>query len=80
MDNLDCTKINAHSKNSQLVYGRGLSRWKHTLHASPTSPYVGKQLMVLFHTQLLFTTLVYSNLAPKINCMFYSPALEAPGH
>ena len=23
MDNLDCTKINTHFKNSQLVYGRG---------------------------------------------------------
>ena len=23
MDNFDCTKINAHLKNSQLVYGRG---------------------------------------------------------
>ena len=36
MDNFDCTKINAHFKNSQLVWGMGY-KWKHKI-ASPTFP------------------------------------------
>ena len=59
MDNFDCTKINAHFKNSQLVCGMGY-KWKHTLLAPPFPLYAGKQLMALFHVQLLLTYLVFS--------------------
>ena len=49
--------------------------------ASPTSPhYVGEQLTALFHTQPLFSCLVY---VPMLNCIFQlkpSPALKALGH
>ena len=45
--------------------------------ASPTSPpYVGKQLIALFHTQPLFKYLVYSIATPMINCIFYSGTLR----
>jgi len=55
---------------SQLVYGGAHSRVE-TFVASHTSPpYVGKQITALFHTQLLLRSLVYSNAAPMINCVF----------
>ena len=70
MDNLDHTKINAHFKNSQLVYRRAHSRVLAYI-ASPTSPpYVVKQLTALFHTQPLLKYLVYSIEAPMVNCVF----------
>ena len=47
------------SKNSQLVCGMGY-KWKHTLLAPPFPLYAGKQLMALFHVQLLLTYLVFS--------------------
>ena len=68
---LTATIMNAHFKNSQLVYGRGsfTSGSKH--YTSPTSPpYVAKQLTVLFPTQLLCSFLVNANVVPTIYCAF----------
>ena len=75
MDNLDCTKINAHFKKFTACIWEGLiHECKHTLLAyfvSPTSPpYVGKQLTALFHTQPLLKYLVYGIAAPTVNCVF----------
>ena len=80
MDNFDCTKMNAHfKKNSQLVYGGGAHSRVEASITSPTSPpYVAKQLTALFHTQPLFSFLVYCSVVPTIYKP--SPALEAPGH
>ena len=61
---LDCTKINAHF---QICLWEGLiHEWKHALLA----PYVGKQFTALFHTKPLLTSLVYTNVAPTMNCIF----------
>ena len=58
------------SKNSQLVYGRGLSRLLVHI-ASPTSPrYVGIQLTALFHTQALLKCPFYGIAAQTVNCAF----------
>ena len=56
-------------KNSQLVQMEAQI-------ASPTSlSYAGKQLTARFHTQPLLISLIYSNTAPMINCIFQlSPA------
>ena len=48
MDNLDCNKINAHFNH---LFPEGPHSRVEAYIASPTSPpYVGKQLMALFHT------------------------------
>ena len=71
------------SKIHNLSMGGAPSRVEARI-ASPTSPsYVGKQLTALFHTQPLFSFLVYWCVAPTINRVFRlkpSPALESPGH
>ena len=56
MDNLNCTKINAHFKNICSLSMGEAHLW---YIASPNSPsYVGKQVTALFHTQPLLTLLV----------------------
>ena len=56
MDNFDCTKMNAHFKKFTACLREGLiHEWKQALLA----PYVAKQLTALFHTQPLFSFLVY---------------------
>ena len=71
MDNFDCTKMNAHFKKiHSLSTGGAHSRVEASI-TSPTSPpYVAKQLTVLFHTQPLFSFLVYGNIVPTIYCAF----------
>ena len=84
MDNLDCTKINAHFKKIHSLSTGGPHSLPLVHIASPTSPpYVGTQLTALFHTQ------------PPLKCPFYGiaaqtvklrilvkaqPAPQAPGH
>ena len=85
MDSFDCTKMNAPAfkKIHSLSTGGAHSRVQASI-TSPTSPpYVAKQLTALFHTQPLFSFLLYGNVVPTIYCAFWlklSPALEAPGH
>ena len=56
MDNFDCTKMNAHFEKFTACLREGLiHEWKQALLA----PYVAKQLTALFHTQPLFSFLVY---------------------
>ena len=58
MDNFDCTKMNAHFKKFTACLRQG-SFTSESI-TSPTSPpYVAEQLMVLFHTQPLFSFLGY---------------------
>ena len=84
MDNFDCTKMNAHFKKIHSLFTGGAHSRVQASITSPTfPPYVAKQLTALFHTQPLFSFLVYGNVVPTIYCAFYlkpSPALEAPGH
>ena len=50
------------------IFWEGLFQdWKHTLLAPPLPPYVSKQLIALFHTQPLLTSLVYSIAARMVN-------------
>ena len=83
MDNLDCTEINAISKNSQLVYGRGSFTTEQRTLLAPPLPLMSVHNSALFHTQPLLKCLVYGIAPPTVNCAFQlkpSPALQAPGH
>ena len=54
IDNFHCTKMNAHFKYSQLIYGRGsIHEWKQVLLAPPLPLIFAKQLTALFHTTTL---------------------------
>ena len=68
MDNLDCTKINAHFKKFTACLREGLIYDCYCYYiASPTSPpYVGTQLTALFHTQPLLKCLVYGTAAQTV--------------
>ena len=81
IDNFECTKMIAHLKKFTAWLQEGLiHEWKQTI-TSPTSPpYVAKQLTTLFHTQPLFSLLVYCSVVPTIYWLKPSPALEALGH
>ena len=46
-------------KNLQFVYGRGSSGVETYIASATSTPYVSKPLTVLFHTQPLFSSLVY---------------------
>ena len=81
LDNFDCTEMIAHLKKFTACLQEGLiHEWKQSI-TSPTSPpYVAKQLMALFHTQPLFSLLVYCSVVPTIYWLKPSPALETLGH
>ena len=68
MDNFDCTKINAQIHS--LSMGGAHSQVEAYIARPTSSPYAGKQLTVLFHTQPLFTTLVDRCVEPMITCVF----------
>ena len=54
MDNLDCTKINAHFQKCIAYLWKGLiDEWKHKLLAPPLLLMLVKKLMAMFHTQSL---------------------------
>ena len=55
MDNLDCTKIDAHFKKFK---------------SGGIHYYVSKQLTALFHTQPLVKYFVYSIAASTVHCVF----------
>ena len=60
MDNFDCTKMNAHLKKILSLSTGGAHSRVQASNTSPTSPpCVAKQLTALFHTQPLFSFLVY---------------------
>ena len=68
--NLNCTKINARFKKFIACLWEGLiHKWKHMFLA----PYVGIQLPALFHKLPVLTSLVYSNAASTITCIFSPP-------
>ena len=69
VDNFDCTKMNAHFKNSQLVYGRAHLRVEASITSLTSPPYVAKQLTALFHTQPLLS-LLYCSIVPTVYCAF----------
>ena len=75
-----CTFQKIHSLSTGWAHSRVLAYI-----ASPTSrpPYVGKQLTALFYPHPLLKYLLYSIVAPTVNCVFQlkpNPALQAPGH
>ena len=70
MDNFDCTKMNAPFKIHSSSTGGAHSRVEASI-TSPTSPpYVAKQLMVLFHTQPLSSSLGYLSVVLMIYFIF----------
>ena len=61
MDNFDCTKMNTHfrQKIHSLSTGGAHSRVEASITSLTSPPYVAKKLTALFHTQPLFSFLVY---------------------
>ena len=66
------------SKNSQLVYRGANSRVEACISSPTFPPYVGKQLMVLFHTDLPFSSLRCWSVCTHNDILFNSKHVHGP--